>query len=623
MVDKTIIMRKLILIISVLYSLSAYSTSWGKWIEIYKDNYTIVEIQFKIYDNSCKINKKNKFRYKITGESNPVKKVFQWILIFKDCNNNLISSKQEIIIGGNDFDNGIIQTQDYTFIGKLETDFSRIKIEPIIYEINSAIKSKKFNSAKKYIGELETKTNDKTIITKLKDNFDKEVDRFYKEQLNKLNTENQTDINQGIVVCKSALDIIFDLQKKSYYSEKLIYLQNKLRLINEKKIKDDIKNAILNQNFNIAISLYNDNKYKYQLDTEKELLIKQLFKSAKNNLINKNYYEAREDYSDLYKLTLNEKYSNEVKKIDEIIKKIENKENIDKYNELYATAKINNDIYSWEKVYSFHSKNKELLNNKNNGTNELYELWYNKIKENYKKAKRQKRKKNLISSQNYYNNSVNLINDYYREKYSANNKIKHEKKILDSSKKLEKKINKLGTTKVNSIRADYLKRKQKRKTIRFGVSYNIASFSSNFLTNNGFDSISSSNDPFLSYMQITDLSYFNFNAFYGRFGLYFSDFKKINKELQFNSGIYIKAYKSLYLRMGYIYTNNEKKDFYVSIIENDKFPYFYNKDIPLYIGVSIISAVEFEVGYNLYTNTINLGIGFSLWKKHKRIEDSW
>ncbi|MCP4521975.1 MAG: carboxypeptidase regulatory-like domain-containing protein [Cytophagales bacterium] len=85
---------------------------------LYKDNQVTVEIQFKTYEFSCAIPKNNKFKYRIIGTPHSSEKFVNWQLKYTDCNGNLVTANEEILIGGPQAQTGWIESMDYTFAGK-------------------------------------------------------------------------------------------------------------------------------------------------------------------------------------------------------------------------------------------------------------------------------------------------------------------------------------------------------------------------------------------------------------------------------------------------------------------------------------------------------------------------
>ncbi len=96
-------------------------TTAGKWQTkqvLYNENGLKVEVQFKMYDQSCSMPKANKYRYYITGTTFSHYQVINWDLKFKDCNGNLITRKEELVVGGSGVVTGLVESMDYTFTGK-------------------------------------------------------------------------------------------------------------------------------------------------------------------------------------------------------------------------------------------------------------------------------------------------------------------------------------------------------------------------------------------------------------------------------------------------------------------------------------------------------------------------
>lgn len=103
-----------VLFVSFTFIIQA-QTKWTSWEELYSDNTVKIEIQFKIYKNSCEPGARdNKYKYKITGKYADTKNLY-WKLKYKDCNNVTKILNNEIIVGGNDVIEGIVESPDYVF----------------------------------------------------------------------------------------------------------------------------------------------------------------------------------------------------------------------------------------------------------------------------------------------------------------------------------------------------------------------------------------------------------------------------------------------------------------------------------------------------------------------------
>ncbi len=105
------------------YTLNAQNSTQTIKKEIYSDNQIKVEVEFKLYNSICKdLNKSNKYTYIVTGQMYSYAKEAYWNLKYTDCNGNQQNEKKNIPIGGKEAVIGRIESLDYIFIGKLDSN---------------------------------------------------------------------------------------------------------------------------------------------------------------------------------------------------------------------------------------------------------------------------------------------------------------------------------------------------------------------------------------------------------------------------------------------------------------------------------------------------------------------
>lgn len=110
--------RKITVLIFLITSFQnlIFSADWGDWKLVDEINGVKLEIQYKLNNQSCSLNKTNKYRYKASSNHSFSSVTFNWVLEVNDCNGNTIKREEEIVINTDDIGN-IIESTDYTFMG--------------------------------------------------------------------------------------------------------------------------------------------------------------------------------------------------------------------------------------------------------------------------------------------------------------------------------------------------------------------------------------------------------------------------------------------------------------------------------------------------------------------------
>lgn len=113
---------------------SQVTQGWSPWQGIYDDSNVSVEVQFKMYTNSCNGGKKCKFRYRLSpwlGNGQPSNANYvNWKMDYVDCNGVLRWQQFSLNIGEGAKFNMLNESMDYTF--------RALEIKAPVYEVESS-----------------------------------------------------------------------------------------------------------------------------------------------------------------------------------------------------------------------------------------------------------------------------------------------------------------------------------------------------------------------------------------------------------------------------------------------------------------------------------------------------
>ena len=541
---------------------------WGERKVIYKDDVCTVEIQFKLRDNSCLERRTNKYRLNVKGK-HTYSKEFNWNFQYRNCEGNLVPRQVRLSIGGPNAKEGLLESMDYTFTGVLGAVIEYSPLQGLLKKFDQELRSMNLIDAKSTYLEITRYTND-TIL---------------------LRTKNKA-------------------------------LGEALVRRGEGKFNDYLKNELYYED--AADLLTSIEKISSEFNLENSYLIKSLTNRLESNalkktesLLNSNRYEgAIVMYKFLYNLTSKGIYQSSIQKIEQLIADQTERRIQDYYEELKKKAKEEPGFKNVLAVYEYQQKNTSILSPWRYDANGLSILLAEDVKAKYKESKSSLKEKDLVSAQDHIHDAFELQSNYsYKKYYEEDGKMWN--KVLELKNDIDEKKMDLASWELKRLKYRYQYLKYHRRTLRIGLSYNLYSSSPSFV-----DQGTKEYDG-----AFADLSWLNFNAFYGRFGIYvgdlwFSDSTSTEEiPFQYNAGLYFKLYKGLYLRGGVVNPKFRGGTYYVPGYDQYAYPSKVYVDRPYYCGLSLITPIELELGYNLYTNTYSISLGLSLWRRHKKFEE--
>ncbi len=305
-------------------TLNAQNSSQITKIEIYSDKQIKVEVEFKLYNSICKdLNKSNKYTYIVTGQLYSFNKEVKWNLKYIDCNGNPQDEKKNISIGGNEAEIGRIESIDQIFQGNLVSN-NKNYIKVILENIEDLVMNNKFIDAKSELENNKSLINDAALINKKYLLIYDKAERYYIKSLNTISTLDKNGLQLANNQIKEAEELFPNLPINISLKKK------ELEIINLEQNRIEIKNEInqlIEQNYILeAFIKYNANAQLYSSQETEKALIKKGETIGKNRFISKDFVDAKELYNELFKLTGDKNYLDEINKCENKIKKQEAKE---------------------------------------------------------------------------------------------------------------------------------------------------------------------------------------------------------------------------------------------------------------------------------------------------------
>ena len=597
-------MRSIILTIFIFIISNVQAAKWDEWTNVYDDGSTSVEIRFKLYKNGCNDQKTNKYAFRVIGEKKDIEEFVKIEFKYLNCEGNLVIQVESVKIGGIDVAIGdLVESMDYIFMGTLITNFKKNRIEEYIVTIEHLVNNGKFNFAIAEIDNLASFSDSTLLIESQKTNVYRKANDYYRSQLPSDKSINIYSLKQGISVCDKASAFLVNTEFADFFIDKRKTYENQIRNLEYQNVKDKIKKYITTNNYKEAIRIYKSNSSKYDLNEEYVEIEEKGKAWAKICTDNENLYEAISLYQTLYNLFKKEEYLENVQKISEVY-----------YKELCKEARKKDNINDWEKVYEYYQSNRTVLPDYNEAKHELYKLWNKQFDDLLKTAEEFKMEDNIIDYQSKLISLEAKMHTYEKKNYSINIdylKSRVKKKLTE----VEQLFIDEGIYRIKKAEYKFQYKKYKRKTFRVGISYNALNASQKYFGNLNND-LNILYDHFLDYCSRTNASFFNFNMFYGRFGLHLGDINLNNKQNQFQAGLYYNFYSNLYFRLSYVNCSNPS-NYKIYLYDENNYPSMVSDmTLPLSIGLSFISPLEIEAGYNLYSKTFTLSLGLGYWKRH-------
>lgn len=373
--------------------------------------------------NNKSLNKKEEKRNKTNNNTNTKTGINN--TTGSNCtNNNLINVKQNNRHNKEDKENG----KNITVIKEIEKAKKNENHPPINLNLT---KKEMNNLSKQYISSMNAKLNINI----------------------KLNSNSEKVLNNLLILNKDLCSEIDKIKKRKEYLNE--YSLNNLpvnNIINQNLKKDELKNLQknenilmekvknINQQINLVIS---ENKDQTQINNKNnnEYLQKAQMDKKFNNVISKKIKKLQIE-NNLYSQKRIKNYEKNSKKIDEVIKLENNKQEVQKHEELIQKNKLEKLIVArrQQQVKTQAEKNRMFLNNPNNINKENYlyikmnNLYNQKELEYFNKMKK-------INEQLHSNEKINKTIDY--EDILNKKKLDNEEKIINLHKIWQERSNSL------------------------------------------------------------------------------------------------------------------------------------------------------------------------------------
>ena len=299
-------------------TLNAQNSSKITMLEIYSDKQIKVEVEFKLYNSICKdLNKSNKYTYIVTGQLYSFNKEVKWNLKYIDCNGNPQDEKKNISIGGNEAEIGRIESIDQTFQGNLFSN-NKSYIKEIIEKIEDLVRNNKFIEAKSELENNKSLINDAALINKKYLLIYDKAEKYYIKSLNTISALDKYGLKLANNLTKEAEELFPNLPNIIYLKKKELEIINLEQ--NRIEIQNEINQLIEQKNILEALIKYNVNNQLYNSQEIEKILIKDGETFGKYT---KNFVNAKELYNQLFKLTGDKNYLDEINKCENKIKKQE------------------------------------------------------------------------------------------------------------------------------------------------------------------------------------------------------------------------------------------------------------------------------------------------------------
>ncbi len=302
-------------------TLNAQNSSQFTKIEIYSDQQIKVEVEFKLYNSICKdLNKSNKYTYIVTGQLYSFNKEVKWNLKYIDCNGNPQDEKKNISIGGNEAEIGRIESIDQIFQGNLASN-NKSYIKVIIENIEDLVMNNKFIEAKSELENNKSLINDAALINKKYLLIYDKAERYYIKSINTISTLDKNGLQLANNLIKESEELFPNLPNNISLKKKELEIINLEQ--NRIEIKNEINQLIEQNNILQALIKYNANTKLYSSQETEKIIIKKGETIGNKSFISKDFVYAKELYNELFKLTGDKNYLDEINKCENKIKKQE------------------------------------------------------------------------------------------------------------------------------------------------------------------------------------------------------------------------------------------------------------------------------------------------------------
>ena len=300
---------------------NAQNSSQITKIEIYSDKQIKVEVEFKLYNSICKdLNKSNKYTYVVTGQLYSFNKEVKWNLKYIDCNGNPQDEKNIILIGGNKAEIGRIESIDQIFQGILVSN-NKSYIKVILENIEDLVMNNRFIEAKSELENNKYLINDAALINKKYLLIYDKAEIYYIKSLNTISTLDKNGLQRTNNLIKEAEELFPNLPINISLKKKELEIINLEQ--NRIEIKNKINQLIEQNNILEALIKYNANNQLYSSQETEKILINKGETIGKNSFISKEFVDAKKLYNELFKLTGDKNYLDEINKCENKIKKQE------------------------------------------------------------------------------------------------------------------------------------------------------------------------------------------------------------------------------------------------------------------------------------------------------------
>ncbi len=568
-------MRQVLFILLFFMPIFSSASIWDEEILLYDDGTVKVEIQFRLRDSTCELSTSNKYRFIVKG-LRTYTAYYEAMFEFEDCQGRIVERRESIQIGGPGAFENKIESIDYQFKGSLSFVDAFDPVPRLLQRFDQFVVGNNIDGAEAVFEEIKKYSTDDNLIARKYAS----IGTLYMKK-----EEKELDDFLDMGYFRSAYKVIDRVRQLSndYGSSSTDYIR---------ELEDKLATAAQNK--------------------------------ANKNIRNGAYSDAIDIYKMMLELTKEKHYNTKIEGVEQRITDERNQAIIGTFYEKLALAEKNENFELWFDVYQYQNTNASILGNMQKDWDFLPGLLSREIKEGYLEAKSLKKEKDYFGAQKSIDKSFQLqfnhkSRDFYRDVDKMEERVKKLKDEIDSE------IDSYSEYEIEKRRLKYQLKKLERQTVRIGTSCNVLTV----LAENQGNSLNWNEiiDTRSEHFENTDLSYFNFNMFFGRTGFYLGDMiitdisNLSTQPYQINTGAYVKLNRSLYLRAGYVYSSFDQGVFYSPITNQLTTDIPVIESAPYFTGLSLIGPIQIEFGYNWYAQTYSLGVGISFSAKHEDYEE--
>lgn len=572
-------MRQVLFTLLFLMPIFSSASIWDEEILLYDDGTVKVEIQFRLRDSTCELSTSNKYRFIVKG-LRTYTAYYEAMFEFEDCQGRIVERRESIQIGGPGAFENKIESIDYQFKGTLSSVDAFDPVPRLLQRFDQFVVGNNIDGAEAVFEEIKKYSTDDNLIARKYAS----IGTLYMKK-----EEKELDDFLDMGYFRSAYKVIERVRQLSYD-----YGSSSTDYIRE--LEDKLAAAAQNK--------------------------------ANKNIVNGEYSDAIVVYKMMLELTKEKHYNTKIEAVEQRITD-ERNQDIEKIfygKEYLAKYSLNNKSFElWFDVYQYQNSNASILGGMQKDWGFLSDLLTSEIKAGYLEAKSLKKEKDYFGAQKSIDKSFQLQfkhqnRDFYVDIDEMEEKVKNLKDEID------REIDLYSESEIEKRRLKYQLKKLERETIRIGASCNLLTI----LAEDQGNSLNWNEivDTRSEHFDNTDLSYFNFNMFFGRTGFYLGDMiitdisDLSTQPYQINTGAYVKLNRSLYLRAGYVYSSFDQGVFYSPITNQLTTDIPVIESAPYFTGLSLIGPIQIEFGYNWYAQTYSLGVGISFSAYHEDYKQS-